>query len=300
MRIEEPGTVLQLIGAVVLLGTAACVYMFLRFFLGVGRKPKKASPRDQRAEPTRSRGDLLARLRGWLTEPVSSSTPAGAGRSQPSAGQGTGSARSARRQDDEAVEVFRILRVGPLKQLVVEVSGKRYRKLAEIQDGTAGRRVLLALQELGDFVGPYGQQALPEMHRFAQLEVRSVQGKPIPTEAQERFLDELGEPTPPEAAAEPRPGVMDFLRRGVRRPPQGTTEAAEPQLPSMVDEMEVLLQERLARLPDMAGRRIHFRCDSAGELQIEVDGLSYQTPEEVPDPTVATLLRTTIKEWELR
>jgi hypothetical protein len=292
MEIANPGVVLPLITVVAIAGVAVCAYFLFRTLRGMRARSADARPaapakKEGGADPAPAAGqedrpdeqapdpepnDDIRQQEEQLPPPPWSEVPP---------------------HDEGEVEVFRVLRVGQMKQLVVELDGRRYRQLAEIEDGPVGRRVLLAIQELIDFAGPYGQKALPEMQRYSQTEAPQEE-----TAAQKAFLDEL-QKLPVEEATAPKVDVVGFWRKGLGRSGRGgATDELQPF--SIIDEIEELLQSRLAEVTDMAGRSIHFGSDSAGELRIEVDGLLYGSPDEVPDEEVAVLLRSCIKAWEER
>ncbi len=67
---------------------------------------------------------------------------------------------------------------------------------------------------------------------------------------------------------------------------------------SIADQIEDLLQERLARLPDFRGRVIHVRPSTQGGVQIVVDNRQYEGIGEVDDPGVRALLEDVVREWE--
>lgn len=292
MEIANPEIVLPLITVAAIAGVALCAYLLFRALRGMRAKSGEAGP----AEPAKQKGETgPAPAAGQESRPDKQATGLEPGDALPQKEEQLPPPRWSEvpPHDEDEVEIFRVLRVGPMKQLVVELDGRRHRRLAEIEDGALGRRVLLAIQELVDFAGPHGRRALPEMHRYSQTEAPEEE-----TPAQKAFLDELKE-SPVEEATAPKVDVVGFWRKGLGRSGRGGA-SEEVQPVSIIDEIEELLQSRLAEVTDMAGRSIHFGSDSAGELRIEVDGLLYGSPDEVPDKKVAALLRSCIKAWEER
>jgi hypothetical protein len=69
---------------------------------------------------------------------------------------------------------------------------------------------------------------------------------------------------------------------------------------SVADEIEELLQYRLALNPDLARRSIHVRPSFGGGVRIVVDDTSYESVEEVPEPDVREFIQATIREWNAR
>jgi len=290
MRIENPGTVLPLIMLVLLLGMGGCLYVVVRFL-------RRGSSPEQRPKKTSPAGPpWTKRLTGWLSEPTSApARPQVAPDERPPASQPGAPA------EGESVEVFRVLRVGTLGELVVAVEGQRYRQLVEIQDGVVERRVLLAIQELGEFVGRHGQRPLPEMHRIVGPAAWPAEREPELTDEQQAFLAQLQESPVAEETEETKVDMVGYWRKGLspaRRREVAAAVKMEPK--SLVDEMEELLQLRLATHPKLAGRSIHFRSTPAGGLRIEVDGGRYESVDDVPYHDVVTVLKETVKVWEQR
>lgn len=295
MLIDNSGTIILILFGL-LLGIAGCLYVIFRFFRRQSRKTR---------EPARS--GWTKRLAGWLSEPAGGDRPAQSGRpralEQPPPPP-AGTPAMARPEPAESspeqkpFEVFRVVRMGPMGKLLVEVGGQRYSNLVEIQDGAVGRRVLLAVQELGEFVGPHGEWELPAMHLQAEPAEHPAEREPELTVEQQEFLAQL-EATPPDGAIEERgAGVVEFLQQksGPSAPEAGA--ASEPEVRSFVDELEELLQVRMTGRPEMSGRSVHFRSTPAGELRIEVDGREYEAIEDIPDSEIVAELRAIISDWE--
>jgi hypothetical protein len=68
----------------------------------------------------------------------------------------------------------------------------------------------------------------------------------------------------------------------------------------MIEEIEELLQFRLAMTPTLARRNIHISEAEAGGVIVEVDGMFYAGVGEVPDDEVRNFIQATIQEWEAR
>ncbi len=69
---------------------------------------------------------------------------------------------------------------------------------------------------------------------------------------------------------------------------------------SMADQIEAILQDKLAQMPSMAHREIHIRQTLEGGVRIDVDGQGFSSVEDVPDPEVRSLIQSAIREWEWR
>ncbi len=290
------------------LGVIGCLYIIIRSMrkmLGGDQAPSR-EPTVQRSESKPGGAGWLARAKEWLSEPVTSSPSGKKPRpaEAPPAGLPTRAAQDrlapgGPSSEEGMLEVMRVLRAGTLGELVIEVEGRMYRRLVDIQDGAVGRRVLLTIQELNEFAGGHARRPLPEMQRAAAPTAQPIQSEPDLTPQQQAFLADLQQTQEEETPPEPKPSLVSYWRKGLRRSErQAAAEAAEQEPKSFVDEIERLLQERLARRPDMLGRSIHFKSTSIGELRIDVDGSWYETVDAVPDGEVRGLLQEAIKAWE--
>ena len=68
----------------------------------------------------------------------------------------------------------------------------------------------------------------------------------------------------------------------------------------MVEQIEELLQFRLAATPELAQRSIHLRPAHDGGVRIEIDGSFFEGVGEVPDNQIREFIQSTIREWEAR
>ncbi len=264
-----------------LLGMGFCLYVLYRIFSGSGKKrsPGKGSPAG------------ASRAAKAVAKPAA----------RPDRGPATRKAQqmlmpATTELPKDAIEIFRVLRIGSMGELVVEVDGRLYQKITQIRDGTTGRRVLLAIQELGGFTGPHASDALPELHRMGAGTQAPGAASRL-TEEQQAFLDGLGQAgsSTPESTGQDM-NLVGFWRQGFSRSGRKTTSAAPDK--SFVVELEELLQARLASRPELDLQSIHFRSTPAGDLRIEVDGGLYEAVDDVPYPEVVSLLKSVIRSWE--
>ena len=101
-----------------------------------------------------------------------------------------------------------------------------------------------------------------------------------------------------------------FPERRERKPPRPRPQAARAEEPgaeegpagliSLADEIDELLQYRLAMHPSLAHRSIKVRPSFGGGVRIVVDDASYENVDEVPDAEVREFIQTTIQEWNAR
>jgi len=210
-------------------------------------------------------------------------------------------------------EMMRVLRDEDTGAIVVEVEGRQYRQLVEIQDGRIGNQVLEAIANLIKFTGGIvrGQWAaasvtpvVPTREMPHQPQVvepasppRSVAVESPLSDEEEAFLQRLREgdlqvgQTP---AREARPSITGFLRR---RRPQAAAEEAEAG-GTFIDEIEAILQRIISTAPTPLGEEVHVRTGPDGGLQIQVGGRYFSRSDEVPDPAIRGLIKAAVKEWE--
>lgn len=179
--------------------------------------------------------------------------------------------------DSEAVEVMRVLRDLADGSLVVEIGGRRYRSLRDIDDPQVGRRFMGNVKVLA---------------RFAQLDKYSVP---------EAWVE------PPADAAPAPPPLAD---QGWSAPPPPPSSLLQParqadiqadlQPFSMVEQIEEMLQDRKMRNPALAHRSIHIHSTAGGGVRVEVDGRYYEGVGDVQDDEARGFLQATIREWEDR
>ena len=210
-------------------------------------------------------------------------------------------------------EMMRVLRDEDTGAIVVEVEGRQYRQLVEIQDGRIGNQVLEAIADLIKFTGGIvrGQWAaasvtpvVPTREMPHQPQVvepasppRSVAVESPLSDEEEAFLQRLREgdlqvgQTP---AREARPSITGFLRR--RRPQAAVEEAGAGG--TFIDEIEAILQRMISTAPTPLGEEVHVRTGPDGGLQIQVGGRYFSRSDEVPDPAIRGLIKAAVKEWE--
>lgn len=170
------------------------------------------------------------------------------------------------------IEVMRVLRQPPLGKLTVEVNQKRVAQLGEISEKTIRHLLLAAIGELIDFAGGY------------QVLVDAGVAPPLTVAANTMSVAPPLPPTVPTAVPP--------------RPPARITAVPTPNTLNIVDEINTILQQKLADDPKLNGRSLKISRAIAGDLRIEADGKSYQRPEELTDEKLKELLRQALAEWE--
>lgn len=164
----------------------------------------------------------------------------------------------------DAIELLRVWRDLSTGELIMEVDGRRFRSVDELRSADLERRFIGAVRDLSALARPsLGPVAAPP----------------------------ADQPAAPRAGSSLRQIGRVALGQAPVEPP-----AAGPR--SIADQIEDLLQERLASLPAFRGRVIHVRPSAQGGVQIVVDDRQYEGVGEVDDPGVRALLEEVVREWE--
>ena len=200
---------------------------------------------------------------------------------------------------------------GPLK---VEIGGKTYASLADMEDPQLRRQVVGTALELIQFTGVLEQTMTPEplgepgswredLRESSQEELERIRASAsgsgsepatASAEVEEQFLSLLTEMGQPAAAPEKR-SVANALRQ--RRLPKLPKE--EDSI-SFVDEIEEIVQRRIHSAPALHARDLHVRLGAHGSVCFVFEGVEYESLEGVPNLTAQQLVREAIAEWDER
>lgn len=164
----------------------------------------------------------------------------------------------------DAVELLRVWRDLASGALIVEIAGRRYRSIGELRRAGLERRLNGVLQDLNALIS------------------RPAAGPPRPT---------AEEPPPP-----PAESSLRHIARVAMGQPTTPPAAAAPR--SIADQIEDLLQQRLAAAPAFHGREIHVKPSLHGGVQIVVDDRQYEGVGDIDDPEVRALIEDVVREWE--
>ncbi len=201
------------------------------------------------------------------------------------------------------IEVMQVLRLPPMGKLVVSVKNERYEKISDIEQGNTKRLLLAAIGELIDFAGGYQELVNAGVASNISVPNMSVATSPEQTAAEtssqtdvlqeqrHQFLSNLeAERDAIRATPPPKPKfpIMSGLRPTI---PQTKTS-------NLVAQIDNILQTHLAQNPEFANQSIHLLQSPAGGLQIEVDGILYQKPQEIKNKKIQLLIKRALKEWE--
>jgi hypothetical protein len=233
----------------------------------------------------------------------------------------------------DAVEVFTVLRDVGEGGLIIRIGDRAYRNPPTSADAEFKRRLQTALRDLN--TAPTVVPSAPAA-ASADPNARFQPPPPPPAPAPEPVIDDalpdpnmddIDMPSEADLAAaplpplKPRPSVSmtDEVPRvanaGVLpgdlpkfkmpdtpvKPKRGQKPVKEP-IPeiNIAASIEAFLQHKLALTPEYISRSIHVRSASHGGVDIEVDGIFYDSVSEVADPAVRQYLADTIQEWQAR
>jgi hypothetical protein len=220
--------------------------------------------------------------------------------------------RPARRVVGQVLSLIRDEVGGPLQ---VEVNGLTYSRLADIEDPLIRRQVVEGAMELIQFTGvlePGGAKPAPveeapswrrdlRLNSEAELErihaVRTGKGtSPKQTggeeEVEEQFLNLLTEMSQAPQPLE-RPSVIRSIQQRM-----ATRSTAAEDSHTFVDEIENIVQRRLALAPALAGRDLHVRLEADDSVCFVFESQEYGSLDDIPNLTARQLIREAIQEWE--
>jgi hypothetical protein len=225
-----------------------------------------------------------------------------------------------------AVELLRLLREPQSGQLIVEIAGQRYTKLADITNREIGQYILklaahllaftngvilteagmksLGAPKMGKTPEPIGgiepsvsapdlkaPLAAPLKTEPSPPEEVSMPAKPAP-EIESAFLASLRKPEPQSVATPPKKGGLFGLG--------GASSAPSPSLPgfNLAEEINEIVQARLRYSPLADTHQIEVTSDLGGGIRIKVNGRFYSSPDDIPNQEIKELIKASIKEWE--
>ena len=192
-----------------------------------------------------------------------------------------------------AVVVMRVLRMPPMGKLVVEVNKKRYEKWDDVTDENVKRLLLAAIGELIVFADGY--ENLVDAG-FAPPLTKTTETERDLSELQAEFLASLeAERSALKSAGSAQ--SSSFIARASLQPGQQSAKVGNEPL-TVVEQIDAILQRYLVANPHLASHDIHLRQDGTGGLRIIVDGKSYQSPKEIEDHEIQTVLKRALQEWE--
>ncbi|MCB0164100.1 MAG: hypothetical protein KDI79_07740 [Anaerolineae bacterium] len=209
-----------------------------------------------------------------------------------------------------SAELLRLLR-DQHGRLIVEVDGRQYSKLTDVADKKVGQYILDLTAHLLAFtngvvatptgikslaVPKTGDLPMPMISRPADLPAPSpgaVQVPPPPPEdAESKLLASLKDSRLESETLRQKSGFF-----GIAKPAPAPTVL--PAL-NLADEINDIVQARLRSSSLEKNNVIAISSDPGGGIRIKVNDRYYASPDEITDPAVRDLIKSSIKEWERR
>jgi hypothetical protein len=195
---------------------------------------------------------------------------------------------------------MRVLRDPSSSRVLVEVGGRRYERLREIEDAQVGRRVLWAIADLVRFTG--GMATNPRAVRNAVEGVAWEEGAP-----EDMAGPVARRPSTPHAPSEPlatTPSstnlgqtVSAFFQRGLSPAP---SDRAADEPGSFIEQIDVILQAKMLEMDVPPSYELHVSAGPEQRLQIQVGPKVYGSIDEVPNLQARALIQAAVDEWEQR
>src|SRR5574341_157160 len=241
------------------------------------------------------------------------------------AGRSLFKARSKDADPLDAHEVLRVLRDRLTGRLIVEIAGRRYAQVGDIQDPNIQRGFLTTLQDLGGFatnvsapsIAPVPQAPLPNIPVAPRAESPRAQDSAsapaTPAQPAADTTPRLEPSAPPPAPISsspisnlPQPRAdgplqmpsmnplkqMQVLRELSKQPPP-------PPPKSIAEQIDEILQEKIAGTPHRQ-RGLHVSAGPQGHALFQLDGRAYEGVDDLPDAEARAMVRAAIVEWERR
>jgi hypothetical protein len=206
------------------------------------------------------------------------------------------------------LEVMRVLRLPPRGKLVVEIGNRRYEQLSQIEDLALRQRATAAVGELIDFAGGY-QVLVDAGVAPAPILNSPTAGKTGPLDdeelrrRQEEFLESLERERDAlkmaASALKRRPAIPLITPKPLPENNPIPTRVEGPEAkPTLVEQIDAVLQKYLAVDSSLANRSIHLEQAPGGGLRICVDGRHFQRPGDIEERAIQLALKMALKEWE--
>ena len=189
----------------------------------------------------------------------------------------------------DSVELLRVWRDLSDGGLILEIGGRRFRSVGDLRGTDLERRFVNVVRDLTALArtpAPPAARPAPPPARSASPPARAAQPP--------------AKPAAPTATGEmPSMSPGSMLRQMTRAAMGQAPEVAESQPAlSIPDQIEALLQDRLAGSDTFSGREIHVRPAVGGGVRIEVDGQFFDGIGAVEDEAVRALLSGVVRDWE--
>jgi len=203
--------------------------------------------------------------------------------------------------------------------LLVEIGGRRYRRMEQIQEKQLRRQVVDAAMELVWFTGALGggevdPMPVEETHNWREdvrqgstSELHRIRSAPAPGTGEQAAPPGTG------PAADGGVGEWHFALDGMdQAPPSPETPTLvsalqrrwAPKLPereephTFVDQIDSIVQRRIQLIPALANRELHVRPGLDGSVRFVFEGQEYESLDDLPNLTARQVVKDAIQEWD--
>lgn len=176
-------------------------------------------------------------------------------------------------------------------RMEIIIGGRSYRRIKDVEDPAVRRALMLAAGDLVAFVEPAAQPPPPKPAPAPEAQAPGT-GKhytPARELAEQAFLAQLEAAN---LAAPPSAGWLAVLGRGL------SSRVGSGPATSFVEEIEKIIQRRCRE--QGIDTPVHLRTDGQGIVRVEVDGILYDSPGDIPEIAVRELIHAAVGEWEAR
>lgn len=228
-------------------------------------------------------------------------------------------------QEPNANEVLRVLRDRLTGRVVIEINGRRYAQMSDVNEGDVRRALLLTMRDLQEFVGmslttvmPTPSVSPPPASVVPPPPPAPLPATPPDAPASPEVTPESAPaPTPPAAEAADSPAVplnpaplpkkenpsntplrtpsMNiFKQMSVAR--EVAAKEIEPIRP-LAEQIDEVLQHVIAGTP-FAAQNLHVASSPTGNVIFEVGTQVYDSVDAIPDRTLQVVFQEAIRRWE--
>ncbi|MCD4684602.1 MAG: hypothetical protein K8S97_01525 [Anaerolineae bacterium] len=194
----------------------------------------------------------------------------------------------------DAVELLYVFRDLTAGGLVIDMGDQRFTEVASLQAAGFGRRFTAVVRDLVQ-MAQAAQQAQPTAppQSPAADESPDAPGQPAP-----RVVSTV---LPDDELPSMAPGTMFRQIAGMAIGQKHDPPPVEPGRElSVAEEIDIVLQERLARTGEFAERTLKVEPSLSGGVRIQVDDQFYDGVGDITDDAIRTLLQEVVHEWEER
>lgn len=273
----------------------------------------------KKAEPEPSLMDLSSRLSDHFDEPDEPAAQVSEPPAAPLQAASDPQTSIAVESTGQPEELLRLLRDAESGELIVEIAGKQYRKLAEITDKKIGTFILQMAAHLLAFTNGMVATAAG-VKSLGAVKAGKVPPPVAPpaTQTAPQPPQPVYNPSDPPPFVDKRPNqrlaAYQEIKSTFSGPPADAASRKKggrllgvlgPSAPiddapllDLASEINKIVQTRLKYTRLSSAARVEITNNPDGGIRIGVDNRVYNSPDEIPDPEIKSLIKDSIREWE--